>query len=36
MSNHYGINCISNFLQLEPCNDIFKVISDIMGHSHKM
>ena len=29
-SNHYGIKCISNLLQLEPCNVMFKVISDIM------
>ena len=32
ISNHYGINCLSNLLQLEPCNVMFKVISDIMEH----
>ena len=32
MSNHHGRNCLSNLLQLEPCNDMFEVISDIMGH----
>ena len=25
ISNH-GIKCLNNILQLEPCNDIFKVI----------
>ena len=34
ISNHYGIKCVSNLLQLEPCNDMFKVISDIMEHSY--
>ena len=32
ISNHYGIKCLSNLLQLEPCNVMFKVISDIMAH----
>ena len=32
ISNHYGIKCLSNLLQLEPCNVMFKVISDIMEH----
>ena len=32
ISNHYGRKCLINLLQLEPCNDIFKVISDIMAH----
>ena len=32
VSNHYGRKCLINLLQLEPCNDIFKVISDIMAH----
>ena len=32
ISNHYGRNCLSNLLQLEPCNDMLKVISDIMAH----
>ena len=27
-SNNYGRKCLSNLLQLEPCNDMFKVISD--------
>ena len=30
-SNHYGIKFLSNPLQLEPCNVIFKVISLIMS-----
>ena len=30
--HHYGIKCLRNLLQLEPCNDMFKVISDIMAH----
>ena len=34
MSNHYGRKCLSNLLQLEPCNDMFKVISDIMAHCY--
>ena len=36
ISNHYGIKCVSNLLQLEPCNDMFKVISDIMAHCYDM
>ena len=36
ISNHYGIKCVSNLLQLEPCNDMFKVISDIMAHCNVM
>ena len=35
-SNHYGRKCLSNLLQLEPCSDMFKVISDIMAHSYEM
>ena len=35
-SNDYGRKCHSNLLQLEPCNHIFKVISDIMAHSYEM
>ena len=27
ISNHNGIKCLSNLLQLEPRNDMFKVIS---------
>ena len=36
ISNHYGIKCVSNLLQLEPCNDMFKVISDIMEHCYDL
>ena len=36
ISNHYGIKCLSNLLQLEPCNVMFKVISDIMAHWYDM
>ena len=36
ISNHYGIKCVSNLLQLKPCNDMFKVISDIMAHCYDM
>ena len=32
ISNHYGIICLSNLLQLELCNVMRKVISDIMAH----
>ena len=32
LSNHYAIKCLSNLLQLEPCNVMLKVISDIMAH----
>ena len=28
-SNHYGKKCLINLLQLEPCNDMIEVISDI-------
>ena len=31
ISNHYGIKCLSNRLQLENCNFMCKVISDIMA-----
>ena len=30
--NNYGIKCLSNLLQLDPCNVMFKVISDIIAH----
>ena len=33
---HYGIKSFSNLLQLEPCNDMFKDISDIIAHWHDM
>ena len=36
ISNHYGIKCLSNLLQLETCNVMFKVISDIMAHWYDM
>ena len=36
ISNRYGIKCLSNPLQLEPCNVMCKVISDIMGHWYDM
>ena len=36
ITNHYGIKCLSNLLQLEPRNDKFKVISDIMEHCNDM
>ena len=35
ISNH-GIKCLCNILQLEPCNDVFKVIYDIMAHWYEM
>ena len=36
ISNHYGRKCVSNLLQLEPWNDVFNVISDIMVHWYEM
>ena len=35
-SYHYGRKGLSNLLQIEPYNDMFKVISDIMAHCHDM
>ena len=32
ISNHNGINCLSNLLQLEPCNVMLKEISFKMAH----
>ena len=32
MSYRHGIKWICSSLQLEPCNDMFKVISDTMAH----
>ena len=29
---HDGRKCLSNLLQLEPCNDQFNVISDVMAY----
>ena len=34
--NYYGIKCLSNLLELETCNDMFKVIYDIMAHWYDM
>ena len=31
ISNHYGIKCLSNLLQLEKCNLMCKAISDLMA-----
>ena len=28
----FGIKCLSNLLQLEPCNVMFKLMSDMMAH----
>ena len=36
ISNYYGIKCDSHLLQLEPCNDMCKVISDIMEYCNDM
>ena len=36
ISNHYGIKCLSNLLQLEPCIVMFKVISDELAHLYDM
>ena len=35
ISNH-GRKCLSNLLQLEPCNDMFKLISDITAHWYEI
>ena len=35
-SNYYGMKCVTNLEQLEPCNNMFKVISDIMAHCYDM
>ena len=32
ISNHYGIKWLSNLLRFEPCNVMFKLIFDKMGH----
>ena len=32
----FGIKCLSHLLQLEPCNIMFQVISDIMAHWHDL
>ena len=34
ISNHYGIKCVSNLLQLEPCSEKFKVISDVLANCY--
>ena len=36
ISNHCGIKCLIILLQLEPCNVMFKVISEIMAHWYEM
>ena len=36
ISNHYEIKYLCILLQLEPCNVILKVISDIMEHWYDM
>ena len=36
ISNHDGIKCLSNLLQLEPCNVMLKVNSDIKAHWYDM
>ena len=36
ISNHNGIKYFSNLFQLEPFNDLFKVISDLMAHCYDM
>ena len=32
IGNHYGMKCLSNLLQLEPCDVMFNVIPDRMAH----
>ena len=34
--NHYGITFLCNLLQVEQCNVMFNVISDIMAHWFEM
>ena len=36
ISNHYGKICLCYLLQLEPCNVMFKMISDIIAHWYDM
>ena len=36
ISNYYWIICVSNLVQIEQCNDMFKAISDIMAHCYDM
>ena len=36
LSNHYRRKCLRNVLQLEPCSDMFEVISDTMAHWYEM
>ena len=36
MSNHDGRKCLSILLQLEPCNDMLKLISDIMANWYEL
>ena len=32
INNHYTIKCLSKPLELEPCNVVHKLTSDIMAH----
>ena len=36
MSNHYGRKCFTIILQLEPCNDMFKVIYGIIANWYEL
>ena len=36
ISNHYGIKCLSNLIQLEPGNIMLQVISNKMAHWYDM
>ena len=36
ITNHYGIKCVSNILQIEICNVTLKVIPYIMEHWYDM
>ena len=36
IGNHYGRKCITILLLSEPCNDMFKVISDVMAQWYEM
>ena len=32
ISKYYGIKCLNHLLQLEPCNVMLKVVSDLTAH----
>ena len=36
ISNHFGRKRLSDLLHLEPSNDMFKVISEIMAHCYML